>query len=704
MKKKKKKALHEANKKKISSEDKIYIEEQEEGEAKLVRDVLWCMQGIDGSCVYRSLAPGEGYVVDRTLAPKLSIVDRIRELCELGWLYRRIVRLCGDGRESQHYLLGTSKTLTALCSALREELAEYYRLIAILESQAALGTSSIQDVDDTEIEEQRLSLRRLAVWTMEPKERLKCMAAVCDAVRPNHVRGGALLSVLDARTKHGDPATRSLLVSLTTRAAQPMFIALKNWILAGELGKRDEDFFIFSTTNTEKVDSSYSFWKNKYKLRRSNVPSFVADPQLILNLGKAINFMRHCCGAKNIFSTDSKQAYFVLDDEDDDKIQDEATHKNKISIDSVFAYGNSPDLCTLVRERSEKANRCLVSALMGSKFQLMDHLKALKACLLLAQGDFTVLLVRKLADCLKPSASSAFSASGQHDIWTAVYSAIRGSNAVKLSKLEACLRVVIISNNSKGASSRSSGLDYAPPKPIDVVVHPQALALYRRLHDTMLARAFVEAHLNDTWRQYRLAERALNRLPAHIRLVLHRSALARGRMAQLVQALGQRYNTAVDANWAILVQQLKMGASLDQLILAHDTYLANVAIQVLLDPGLKLALDEEFSPADPVEETFTQDDCLSLAELLVAALQHASTFCALLTTYINDALVADHQSDRNTYRADLLSRLVTRLDEAISQFDDTSQRINTLLSTSNSLILSDFAIHLNASFSSFVKH
>lgn len=61
-------------------------------------------------------------------------------------------------------------SLQSFCSALSQELTEYYRLIAVLEAQQAQGESS-------------LTLRRLAVWTHDPLERMKMLGILVDGCK-----------------------------------------------------------------------------------------------------------------------------------------------------------------------------------------------------------------------------------------------------------------------------------------------------------------------------------------------------------------------------------------------------------------------------------------------------------------------------------------------------------------------------------------
>jgi len=79
----------------------------------------------------------------------------------------------------------------ALATGLRDELAEYYRLLSTLEAQV----QQPQEGGD-------LSLHHLSVWTLQPTSRLRLLAQVVDACQGLH--GGALVSAVHAFLPHGD--------------------------------------------------------------------------------------------------------------------------------------------------------------------------------------------------------------------------------------------------------------------------------------------------------------------------------------------------------------------------------------------------------------------------------------------------------------------------------------------------------------------
>jgi gamma-tubulin complex component 3 len=121
-------------------------------EEEILHDLMYVFQGVDAKHI--SFDPiTETYFVK--LLKSKPMIELIHKLCELGWLYRRIAKYFDASR-------GLFEQ--SLVSAVKIEIQDYYRLVAIWTSQIGL-----EDIDDR----QRLTLKRLYVWTMEPIQKLR---------------------------------------------------------------------------------------------------------------------------------------------------------------------------------------------------------------------------------------------------------------------------------------------------------------------------------------------------------------------------------------------------------------------------------------------------------------------------------------------------------------------------------------------------
>lgn len=111
----------------------------------------------------------------------------IHRLSEVGYLYTRVAAFVRD-REAAS---GVGMIEQSLCHHLQSQLREYYRLIAILESQM---TSTNSRGDETPVntpndstqgieEETGLTLRRLDVWINEWRLRMRMMSVCVEGAR-----------------------------------------------------------------------------------------------------------------------------------------------------------------------------------------------------------------------------------------------------------------------------------------------------------------------------------------------------------------------------------------------------------------------------------------------------------------------------------------------------------------------------------------
>lgn len=115
--------------------------EQAASENDILRELLFAMQNIFGNLIQNN---GD---VPATLKPYLNVSDPVRrmvtEISEIGWLYKKIT--------TKNYDVG--EIIESFSSAIENELAEFYRWIAVIESLLIEGT---------------LSLRKLVMWSIQP--------------------------------------------------------------------------------------------------------------------------------------------------------------------------------------------------------------------------------------------------------------------------------------------------------------------------------------------------------------------------------------------------------------------------------------------------------------------------------------------------------------------------------------------------------
>lgn len=236
----------------------------------LLRDVIYALQGVDGTFVkYNYVA--DSYTLDKSISSPAATRDMVQKICELGWLFKRVKSFVDEtSLEARRSL-----TLQSFCSAIDKQLTEYYKLIAVLESQIKSPYSRNQ-----------LSLRRLVVWSLEPSSRLRALLQLIEECK--NQKGGKLADVVYTFSKIGDPFVSSFTNHVLQEVCTPLYNMILSWILDGDLQDPFEEFFIEQIHNVPNE----TLWHKRYKLRKSMLPSFVSTQlgEKILRIGKSINF------------------------------------------------------------------------------------------------------------------------------------------------------------------------------------------------------------------------------------------------------------------------------------------------------------------------------------------------------------------------------------------------------------------------------
>ncbi|XP_067890262.1 gamma-tubulin complex component 3 isoform X2 [Heterodontus francisci] len=473
-------------------------------EAALVRDILYVLQGIDGKCI--KMCNSENcYKIDSKLGISKSLRDTASRLADLGWLHNKI-RKYTDQRclDRAFGLVGQS-----FCASLHQELKEYYRLLSVLHSQ-------IQVEDDQGVNvglESSLTLRRLLIWTYDPKMRLKTLAALVDHCQGR--KGGELASAVHAYTKTGDPYMRSLVQHILSLVSHPILNFLYRWIYDGELEDTYHEFFVASdpTVKTDRL------WHDKYTLRKSMIPSFITmdKARKVLLIGKSINFLHQVCQDR---TPTAKMMMAVT----------------KSAVSPKDAAELFTDLEGAFQEKIDAAyhetSKYLLDVL-NQNYHLLEHIKAVRRYLLLGQGDF----VRHLMDLLKPELARSASTLYQHNLTGILETAVRATNAQFdspeiLKRLD--VRLLEISAGDTGWDVFS--LDYHVDGPIATVFTRECMSHYLRVFNFLWRAKRMEYVLTDIWKGQMCNAKLLKSIP-ELSGVLHQCHILASEMVHFVHQM-----------------------------------------------------------------------------------------------------------------------------------------------------------------------
>lgn len=227
----------------------------------LLRDTLYLLQGISGKYVQFSresedknsvIFVGDPVSQHPVRKHPISSVQRYRileptkalihQLAEVGHLYTRVDAFVRENEGKS----GVGMIEQSLCHHLQTQLTEYYRLIAILESQmGALDKTDdspkppgLTPTNDLAEEETGLTLKRLDVWINDWRLRMRMMSVCVEGAKGTltyrareheihepsaDAHGGALVSIIHSYTDNGDPFVRKFTDQLLEEVFRQLF-------------------------------------------------------------------------------------------------------------------------------------------------------------------------------------------------------------------------------------------------------------------------------------------------------------------------------------------------------------------------------------------------------------------------------------------------------------------------------------------------
>ena len=354
---------------------------------------------------------------------------------------------------------------------------------------------------------------------------------------------------------------------MLVQVTKPFYDMLRQWIYDGELSDPYEEFFVHEQ-NTQANGASQvdlrrppatSVWEDKYKLEESMIPSIITEEfaRKIFLIGKSLNFIRYGCGDSTWVEAYCKEASKELH------------------------YGDTASLETSIDDAYRTTMARLID-LMDNKFQLFEHLRALKKYLLLGQGDFIALLMESLSSNLDRPAGSQY----RHTLTAQLEHAIRGSNAQYdsqevLRRLDA--RLLELSHGEIGWDVFT--LEYKVDAPVDVVITAWASKQYLVVFNFLWRIKRVEFALGSTWRRCMTGARGVlatvdDKMSADWKK-------ARCCIAEMIHFVNQlQYYIlfeVIEASWDQLQSAItKPDCTLDDLIQAHTAYLKAITHKGLL--------------------------------------------------------------------------------------------------------------------------
>ncbi|KAJ7700140.1 Spc98 family-domain-containing protein [Mycena rosella] len=651
----------------------------------LLRDTLYLLQGISGKYVRFSIQDDpevenklvfmddSKYVVS---APTKALIHR---LSEVGYLYTRVETFVRE-REGAS---GVGMIEQSLCHHLQAQLTEYYRLIAILESQMSASSNRPPNDSGADLREEEtgLTLRRLDVWINEWRLRMRMMSVCVEGARD--AQGGALVNLIHGYTDNGDPFV-----------SKPFFATLHKWLFSGELYDPFSEFFVAmdpalahmqyvhpsslaggigplagdggfgglggdSDDISVERDGGLKLWEAKYQFQEDMLPMFVGEAfgKKIFSTGKSLNFIRYSC-------------------HDSDWV---VTREKMSNTGGSLKYSDIAGLERSIDTAYQIASHRLFEVFID-KFKLLDHLLALKHYLMLGHGDFADQLMEALGPSLTRPANALF----RHNLTATLETAIRSSNAQNdppdvLRRLDARM------------------LEYSMvDAPIDTVLDPDSMVKYLKLFNHLWQMKRIEGTLNVGWMRITGGARTFLRVP-ELEPQWHQIRIVMAEMIHFMRQM-QAYCQleVIECSWKILLDFLnKKEGDLDALIEAHRSYLDRMVKKVLL---LSPKSGKQENILNQVKEVF------STILMFREATDNFYNYCLSESARRDAKLDAERGVYSGTEQApdaDALPRLVQQVKEYGSLFSERGQTIVHQLQTHPDLDCRFLGIRL--SFSDFYR-
>lgn len=561
----------------------------------LLRDLIYVLQGLEGTVMHFSPSTGTYGVSDR-LAVARPIRSLVERLGAIGADFRFLQGQVSVHRESNGILR------QSFCRAIAQELSEYLKLVAFLET-AVNGTSAEADCES-------VSLKKTIFWFHEAGLMLAFLRELVTETAA--LRGGALLSLLEQFRQHGNVRIRQMVVRVLDQMMLPFGEMLQDWLQEGSLFDPFGEFFIAEngsvgtargTSDDHATSSSLDgaeFWHHKFVLRPAELPKFISEAlaKRALLAGKTRKFIQAF-----VRNPPTHLRYSGLGDQTHEARREETKVTTLPETPATADQDNSADRPSTDTDGRIVSRETLLDRLEGDMTaayhmacrqvrrillddcQLLDQLAVIRKYVLFGKGDFSMNLMDLLWDGLNRPAGSLF----RHNLVGILEASVRATQSSEPDWILANLDVRLLQPSSSPAEASALvgwdvfALDYRVAFPVDCILDAASLQEYARLSRHIWSLKRLEFVLARCWQQQRTALATASRVNRHeLRGDMRRMELLQYEMSSFVrQALSLVFET-IAVEWDVLdvalhrISTTAAGVDLDELIRVHRAFLVTL--------------------------------------------------------------------------------------------------------------------------------
>lgn len=492
------------------------------GEEAFLRDLIYVLQGLEGNLLLFSETEGQ-YVVNGRIRVSRPIRSLVKKLGEIGCDYRYLQAQVGVHRENSGVLR------QSFCRAMAQELAEYLKLVAYLETS----------LNEKAGAEGSMSLKKVVYWFHEAGILLNFLKELVHDTA--NLRGGAFLSFLEQFRQHGNDQIRAVITRILDQMMLPYGEMLQGWLREGSLNDPFDEFFITEARGARGFEFGGSdFWNQKFVLKLSELPRFIPEAlaRRALVAGKTRKFIQ--AFLKNPPTHLRYQNPTALS-----SVPRESEYSSTVLRENLLE-SMEKEMKLAYRNACKQVRRILIE-----DCQLIEQVRCIKQYVLLCKGDFSMNLLELLWDGLNRPAGSLF----RHNLVGVLESSIEGTRGPNEADwLLANLDVRLLSNDQISGSGATGwdvfALDYRVSFPVDCVLDPQSMQEYSKLSRYIWGLKRLEAVLSRCWQNLRNAQVSVSKsVKRELRGDLRKMELLQYEMISFVrQALSVCFET-ISAEW-----------------------------------------------------------------------------------------------------------------------------------------------------------
>lgn len=480
----------------------------------LSRDLLFAIQGINSRNFTYSEQFNE-FVVNSALTHPIYTISL--NLCELGWLYKKITSFI-----NKHINSLSSVTMQSLAYAIKKEINEFYKFTAMLDQLTDKNNGCIKNI-----------------WNscQDAIERMTWLAVLCDAV--NGLKGGEILSAIYSYWQTGNEMVKTLMRSILDEVSLPIMQMIKNWMLEGELFDAFHEFFIIPNYAGDRE----KMWFEMFRLNEEMVPCFFSSSLVntILLTGKSLHYMRKECA-------------------------EEEWSECIPTLESVLDLEKAKWVAWISQSTNEK----LLNLLFG-KYRLQEHCISIKKYLLMAQGDFHQALIEGMQSILNLPAVRIY----KHTLVSILENAIKSSNCqYHHPEFTNRLKVVLEDTTGKDKGWDIFTLDYSIDAPLSTFFTSESLEMYRKIFKFLWKVKQAHFFMNSFYQNRNLIQLEIL---VDIQPQLKRTFLVGHQISHFINILSNYLMVeSIEAPWESYYMKLTNAKDLDELIQTHQKFIKKV--------------------------------------------------------------------------------------------------------------------------------